>query len=60
MRYLFSRCEDDDLGAVIQWDDYHHWQRQVSTPYSALSEREKNSDREQADKIMAVLEKLNV
>jgi hypothetical protein len=55
MRYLFSRCEDDDLGMVISRDDYLHWKRQIDTPYSELTEREKDSDREQADKILAVL-----
>ncbi|MEP7292285.1 MAG: hypothetical protein ABI835_10900 [Chloroflexota bacterium] len=31
------------------------WQGQMETPYAALTEREKDSDREQADKILAVL-----
>ena len=32
------------------------WQRQMNTPYAELSEREKDSDREQADKVLAALE----
>ena len=55
MSYLFSKCEDDDLGMVIQWDDAERWKRQVKTPYAELTEREKDSDREQADKIIDVL-----
>jgi hypothetical protein len=31
------------------------WERQCRTPYSALTEREKNSDRKWADKVLEVL-----
>jgi hypothetical protein len=31
------------------------WGRQMNTPYEALSEHERGSDREQADKILALL-----
>lgn len=55
MKYLFSRCEDDDLGIVIMREDARHWQRQVRTTYEDLTEREKDSDREQADKILKVI-----
>jgi hypothetical protein len=55
MRYLFSRCEDDDLGMVIDWPDAEHWKRQMNTPYDELTEKEKKSDREQADKILKVI-----
>lgn len=32
------------------------WTRQLNTPYADLSEREKDSDREQADRILAALQ----
>lgn len=32
------------------------WERQINTPYADLSEQEKNSDREWADKVLAALE----
>ena len=32
------------------------WKRQINTPYADLSESEKNSDREWADKVLAALE----
>lgn len=60
MKYLFTQCEDDDLGMVIDWDNTRHWQRQMNTLYADLSEREKDSDREQADKIIKVLKKEGV
>jgi hypothetical protein len=32
-----------------------HWQRQVGTPYADLSEAEKESDRKEADRVLAAL-----
>jgi len=32
------------------------WRRQIATPYAALSETEKDSDREWADKVLKVFE----
>ena len=58
MKYLFNRCKaetGDGLGYVIQWDDAKRWLSQIRTPYSSLTQCEKDSDREQADKILAVL-----
>ena len=34
------------------------WTRQTQTPYSALSEEEKDSDRVWADKVILIMEKL--
>ena len=40
-------------------DDVHikNWKRQMNTPYDKLSEREKDSDRKEADKYLQVLQK---
>ena len=59
MKYLFDQCdeEDTDSGWTIPLDKVWRWSRQMTTPYSELSEQEKENDREQADKILAVLEK---
>lgn len=35
------------------------WGRQINTPYDELSEEEKDSDRKQADKVLALIEKHN-
>ena len=56
MRYLFSRCEDDDLGIIIDRWDAKRWEKQINTAYEDLTEREKDSDREQADKILKVID----
>lgn len=57
MNYLFSKCRE------VEGMDYleipaslvERWKRQCETPYSQLSEQERNSDREQADKIITAL-----
>ena len=55
MKYLFSQCVRADDGWTIPSEKVTRWVRQINTPYSELSEKEKGSDREQADKILAVL-----
>ena len=62
MTYLFTQCEDeiDGTGYVITFDIARHWLRQIRTPYANLTEREKDGDREQADKILEVLKGVGV
>ena len=56
MRYLFSVCDFTDYGEpFITAGNWQRWHRQVETTYGDLTEREKDSDREQADKLLAVL-----
>jgi hypothetical protein len=40
---------------IISKDDWDRWKRQMETPYSELTEKEKNSNRNQADKIIKLL-----
>ena len=57
MKYLFSKCDMTlDGRAVISYELVKHWKRQISTPYHELSESEKESDRVEADRILAVIE----
>lgn len=51
MKYMFEN-----------WDDEHvaRWERQMETPYSELSEEEQDSDRKEADRVLAVLRKHGV
>ena len=58
MSYLFSVCiENTDGSVTIPASKVTRWKRQVATSYDDLSESEKNSDRNQADKIINELEK---
>lgn len=56
MRYQFSVCQQNDDGSLtIPAEKVERWQRQIDTDYAGLSEREKDSDRDQADKVLGVL-----
>jgi hypothetical protein len=56
MRYLFTRgYELPGGGYALHASDVERWRRQMTTSYPDLSEREKDSDREQADKVLAKL-----
>jgi len=59
MRWQFSCCTPNPDGSLtIPAEKVERWQRQMDTPYHALPEHEKHSDREQADKILSVLSSL--
>ena len=56
MRYLLARCDpalDDDM--LIPSYFVERWQRQMNMDYEQMSERDKMSDRQQADRIIAVI-----
>lgn len=56
MRYLFEQSKENEDGTVTipAWA-VKRWKRQMATPYPQLSEQEKESDREEADKVLAEL-----
>lgn len=56
-RYMHGQCTAQDDGSlVIPAHLATRWTRQMSTPYSQLSEIEKDSDREQARKYLSAIE----
>jgi hypothetical protein len=67
MKYQFSCCHEevdvvflrgDSTGArIIPAEKVERWQRQTNQHYDMLSEKERDSDREQADKILALLDR---
>ena len=64
MKYLFSQCwhnfggtGEKDGSVTIPVQSVERWMRQMRTPYDELSEKEKDSDREQADKVLALIGK---
>jgi hypothetical protein len=57
MRYLFSRTLGGNAeGVIIPNDLVIRWQRQADAPYARLAESERESDRHQADKVLAILQ----
>lgn len=56
MNYMF-KCGtlNDDGTYTLPADRVQRWQRQMNTPYGELSESEKDSDREQVGKVLAVI-----
>lgn len=60
MKYLFNCCVlNEDGSMTIPADKVSRWQRQMITPYSQLTEKERESDRHQADKVIAVVNNNN-
>lgn len=59
MRYQFSVCQPNGDGSVtIPADKVERWSRQMATNYVDLTEKERESDREQADKIISSIRHL--
>ena len=57
MNYLFSKCVHGTFGSVaIPLVLVEQWTRQANTPYAELSEREKQSDREEVKHILPIIE----
>lgn len=56
MNYLFEKSiESGDGSVTIPADMVDRWKRQINTPYADLSDSEKESDREIADKVLRIL-----
>lgn len=57
-KYIYSKCipsSDDGIWQIgEEW--LTKWQRQIDTPYEELSEKEKDSDREQVLSYLPILE----
>jgi hypothetical protein len=57
MDYLFEQCRPrPEGGLIIPPELVSRWMRQAATPYSALSEPEKESDRQEVRKILPIIE----
>lgn len=56
MRYLFDKSIHTTEGTIIipEWAA-QRWTRQATTPYTELPESEKESDRAEADKMLAIM-----
>ena len=57
MDYLFSKCNRNELGELVLPEDLiWRWQRQIDTDYADLSEKEKQSDRNEVRKILHIID----
>ena len=56
--YLFSKSEWTENGYLIPKELCFRWQRQIDTPYSKLSEEEKESDRIEVRKYIPLIRQL--
>lgn len=55
-QYVHDQCERQADGSlVIPAELVARWQAQIETPYAGLSEREKDSDREQVRRYLPVV-----
>ena len=58
-QYMFSLClKDGNPGLIIPQDLVEQWQRQINTPYSELSEEEKESDRKETRNYLPLIRSL--
>lgn len=56
-KYLHEKCQlNKDGSLVIPADLVERWETQIATSYSDLSDKEKNSDREQVYKYLPLLD----
>ena len=56
MEYLFSISAPGENGScIISPEKVERWRRQMRTPYSELTEKEKTSDKDQAVKVLDAL-----
>lgn len=63
MRYMFSKCKSmsglvmqaGHPDAIIPGHLVERWIRQMNAPYAELPESEKESDRAEADKMLAII-----
>lgn len=59
MEYLFSVSERTEDGAYrIPLRSVRHWERQIRTPYRDLTEKEKESDRDEVRRILPIIVRL--
>lgn len=57
MHYLFTKCtlNDDGTATMPDWAVLR-WQRQMNTAYALLSEQEQESDKQEARRMIAIIE----
>ncbi len=60
MKYLFDNIVlNENCDTIIPEELVNRWTRQINTPYNDLPEEEKESDRQEADKFINLMEVQN-
>jgi len=55
-RYVHGKGQlQADGSLLIPADSVQRWERQIATPYTALSEEEKKSDRDQVQRYLSII-----
>ena len=58
-RFVHDNCQEQEDGSfVIPADMVHRWERQIKTPYSQLTEAERESDIEQVKRYLPTVIKV--
>ena len=58
MRWMFDRCSPQDDGStIVPAGLVSRWVRQMNTSYADLPDNEKESDRQEADEMLAIMSK---
>ena len=58
MKYMLGKCKDQDDGTVVVPADLvKRWKFQMETPYDKLPDDMKPSDRDEADKMLKIMDK---
>ncbi|MDP7422764.1 MAG: hypothetical protein QGH40_12860 [bacterium] len=57
IKYMFSKCEHNKKAGTLTIPKWavDRWTRQSETPYSQLPDSEKDSDREEARRMLAII-----
>ncbi len=57
-RYVFTQCQQAADGSlVVPAELVRKWSRQMDSPFAALTEAEKDSDREQVERYLPIIER---
>ena len=58
MKYMFSKCKKQDDGTIVVPSDLvERWEFQMKTSYADLPDDMKPSDRDEADKMLKIMDK---
>jgi hypothetical protein len=58
-KYLHSKCRRNSPNFMyFPIEDFDRWERQIATPYSELTEKEKDSDRHQVERYLPIIKQL--